>query len=416
MARQYRFSTSAGTERVLYEEAWKNERVRNWLRCGLWLAGGAVINVSSFVAGSPFQPDSLVCLAAGVGALGVGFWLRGAFHPVAPYLLTTLDVITLVLMVNAGMPPEPEFVRIVIGQAALAFFLVVAVNMVNFSAGIAIWSTVVAFMGLTYLFVRHQVFTAYRLIDLFILVSLGVVLAFTSSRLRRVISRVKERDALARFLPGPVVDQLSRDPSALSLGGEEQEATVLFADIRDFTALSHTMKPADVVLLLNEYFAEMVDEIFKRNGILDKFIGDAIYAVFAPPLAVEDQAKRALECALGMLERLEGLNRVRLARGDPPLRIGIGIHTGKLLAGNVGTPVRMEYTHIGDVVNTASRIEGLTKELKEPLLISEATYKQTQGVVDMVARMMAPIPVKGKPEPLRVYAIDRPQVQARSAA
>jgi class 3 adenylate cyclase len=201
------------------------------------------------------------------------------------------------------------------------------------------------------------------------MVGFGGLLAFSSVLLRRIIHRVKERDAFARFLPGPVVERLTRDPTAIQLGGERQDATVLFTDIRGFSQIADEVEPEVVVALLNEYFQEMVEEVFDHHGILDKFIGDGLCAVFND-LGGDDHAHRAVACAQGMIARLATINAARVGRGEEAIAIGIGIHTGKLVAGNIGSQRRLEYTHIGETVNTAARIEGMTKDLAVPLLIS----------------------------------------------
>jgi adenylate cyclase len=189
------------------------------------------------------------------------------------------------------------------------------------------------------------------------------------------------------------------------LGGQKQYATVMFSDIRGFTALSETMDPTDVVTMLNEYLEEMVAELDEWNGVLDKFIGDGMVAVFGPPLSEHDGAERAIRCAHGMLERLTVLNERRGERDEVPLRIGIGIHSGNVVAGEIGSRTRrMEYTHIGDAMNTASRIESMTKELSVQVLVSEETRQQA-GDIDLQLKPMGEIVLRGHTKPTTLFTL-----------
>ncbi|HEX4924110.1 MAG TPA: adenylate/guanylate cyclase domain-containing protein [Bdellovibrionales bacterium] len=190
----------------------------------------------------------------------------------------------------------------------------------------------------------------------------------------------------------------------IKLGGERRQATVFFSDIRGFTAISEKMSPDQVVLLLNEYMSEMVNIIYKWKGVVDKYMGDAIMAVWGVPESTPDDAYNAVRAALEMREFLIGWNQTRLAKGKVEVRIGIGLASGELLAGNIGSEHRLEYTVIGDTVNLASRIESACKVLKSDLLISHSTYTLVEHL-GIVAGPAIHLKAKGKSEDVVIHQV-----------
>jgi adenylate cyclase len=220
-----------------------------------------------------------------------------------------------------------------------------------------------------------------------------------------MVDGLKERDKLrttfGKYMTAAVIEHLLA--GKVALGGESLKVTILFTDIRSFTTISEKMDPQELVGLLNEYFTEMVTIVMSEGGVVDKYIGDAIMAVFGAPVPKPEDAVNAVRAAVKMRGALRGLN-VRLAeRGLQTLRTGIGIHTGEVVAGNIGSEKRMEYTVIGDAVNLASRLESNTKELGVNVLISEDTYELTKHVVE--ARAVREITVKGRKAPVMTYEV-----------
>jgi adenylate cyclase len=209
--------------------------------------------------------------------------------------------------------------------------------------------------------------------------------------------------AFARYVAREVVEELLKDPERLVLTGERREVTVLFCDIRGFTPLTEQLNPEQVVLLLNDFYDLMIDATFRQEGTLDKFLGDAVMAVFGAPIAHPDHPVRAIRTALAMREGVEQLSQRRIREGKDPITVGIGVSTGEAVAGTVGTEERMEYTVVGDSVNLAARLEGTAKPME--ILISGRTYRDVKEVVE--ARPLGFLRVRGKEEEVEVYEVLR---------
>jgi adenylate cyclase len=221
---------------------------------------------------------------------------------------------------------------------------------------------------------------------------------FTEEREKRRI-----RSMFQRYVSPDVVNKLIQDPSKLTLGGETRELTVLFSDIRGFTSMSERLPPDAVLNQLNEYLTAMTAIVLKNGGMLDKYVGDAIMAVFGAPLAVADHPLAACKTALEMIEELRGLQESWQRASKPVFDIGIGVHSGEMVIGNVGSPKRMDYTVIGDNVNLASRLEGVNKELGTRIIISGATYERVKAHVRV--RDLGKITVKGKERAVAIHEL-----------
>lgn len=220
--------------------------------------------------------------------------------------------------------------------------------------------------------------------------------------LEDITTEKRVKTTMARYMSQEVADQLLAGGED-QLGGKDQEIAILFSDIRSFTTLSEALGARGTVNMLNSYFAEMVDVIFRHKGILDKYIGDAIMALFGAPFQAEDDADRAVLTAQGMLIELQKLNARRADEGKMAISIGVGIAMGQVIVGNIGSPKRMEYTVIGDSVNLASRLEGATKYYGAGILVSEALVRRLRTPVLM--RETDQLRVKGKLEPVTIFEV-----------
>lgn len=211
----------------------------------------------------------------------------------------------------------------------------------------------------------------------------------------------KIKSIFQRYVSSQVVEELLMNPDRVVLGGRRKEITVLFADIRNFTGMASGMGPEEVVSILNEFFTMITEIIFRYNGTLDKYMGDAVMAIYGAPVEEKNHAEKALETALEMQEGTGLLGKRFLERGIEPIKIGIGITTGDAIIGNIGSLRRMEYTAIGDSVNLAARLEELAKP--DQILISEKTYQMVKDIVN--TRVLEPMTIRGKAELVQVYEV-----------
>jgi adenylate cyclase len=211
------------------------------------------------------------------------------------------------------------------------------------------------------------------------------------------------RSNFERYFAPNVAAAIARQDGAIRLGGERRPITVLFSDIRGFTAIAESMGPDAVAQLLSEYFSEMVEVIFEHGGTLDKFIGDAVMALWGAPISHSDDPDRALEAAVAMQETIEHLNRRWVAAGRPEIGVGIGISHGEVFAGNIGSHRRLEYTVLGDAVNVAARL--CAEAGPGEILVSEALLRTVKKPVDY--EYLPELGIKGKSQVVQVYRIKR---------
>jgi adenylate cyclase len=231
--------------------------------------------------------------------------------------------------------------------------------------------------------------------------SQAAVAIHNSMLARKIEQEAKTRAQFQRLLSPNLVDQVVAGKLQLEKGGAMQEVTILFSDIRGFTAMSERQAPQEIVRMLNEYFELMVDVLFHQQGTLDKFVGDEIIGLFGAPVAVPDAELRAVQCALEMQRVLKDFNRTRLAEGQDEIKVGIGINTGHVVTGAIGSSRALQYTAIGDAMNLSSRLCGAADA--DQILISEATYRKVADRVAAVA--MPPMRFKNKSEEYKVFNV-----------
>jgi adenylate cyclase len=218
---------------------------------------------------------------------------------------------------------------------------------------------------------------------------------------KRLAREEVARANYSRFMPEYVVKQLLERPDSFKLGGTNQTITVLFADIRGFTAISETENPEKLVGLLNRYFSAMSEIIFAHGGTLDKYIGDGLMAIFGAPTASQEDADNAIQTAIEMQKRVQILNKELKIEGFKAIEIGIGLHTGVATVGYIGSDQRSEYTAIGDTVNLASRLESCAEGGQ--ILISEATAKAAERTFSLITQ--EPLQVKNRQQPVSLFEL-----------
>lgn len=232
---------------------------------------------------------------------------------------------------------------------------------------------------------------------------LTTILAYTHKFVLENKSKEKVKSAMGKYMSEDVMKRVIMNIDHLGLGGKKSTVTVLFSDIRGFTSMSEQMTAQQVSEILNEYFTEMEPIITKYNGIINKFIGDAVMAVFGEPIQDKNHAQNAVKCAYEMLKKVKELRKKWVKENKPKIEIGIGINTGEVFVGNIGSVNRMEYTVIGDTVNLASRLEGYNKIYKTSLLISPTTYEEVKNIVDVIK--ISNVQIRGKANKINIYEV-----------
>jgi len=298
---------------------------------------------------------------------------------------------------------EPKSVTsyLIIFMVLLPFILVLFFKKALYRVLINTAIYLLLYIYIRYLFVSQMIYIDlfYPLISLIISFLSVEAMAFTLQEKRGKFMR----GAFSSYLSADLLDKLIENPEALALGGESKELTILFSDIRGFTNISESMSPVSLITLLNRYFTPMTKAVLDNGGMLDKYIGDAVMAFFNAPVDVENHADAACLSALEMIKKLDMLNVELAKEGIEAIKIGIGINTAEVVAGNMGSDTRFNYTVIGDGVNLASRVEGLTKNYGVSILITEFTQASLKA--DFLYREIERVKVKGKDEAVLLYEL-----------
>jgi adenylate cyclase len=273
--------------------------------------------------------------------------------------------------------------------------------------------SIVASLVFTGIFTLFYIFGSYFLFDQFSYVTafstpiIQIGLTFMLIVTYRVLTEQREkryiRQTFSKFVSKTVVDELLKSPEKIELGGEGKRVTVFFSDIRGFTTLSERLTPKQLVDKLNHYLQEMTDIVIKYDGTLDKYVGDEIMAFWGAPVPQSDHALRCCRAAVEMMNKLREMNKAWEHQKTEQINIGIGINTGEMIVGNVGSSSRMDYTLIGDMVNLGARLEGTNKVYGTNIIISEYTYDEVKDHV--IARELDLIRVKGKEKPVKIYEL-----------
>lgn len=414
-------------DEILQRGELKNERAVALVRFAIFgiisfFDGLAILGLLRF---TPLPPSSFTL------ALDLGFFAFASAVLVLTFKLPRLrwlkfitisidyGYMTTVILLDPTVPRDGTTIYWVALTASIFLYLL---NLLRYSRASTLYASVLSllmFAGVSLFISGHVSAEAFPM-----LVSLSIILFIgyrLSSANREMMQQANTKQMMQRYFPPQLLSEFEGKNANLEPGGVDRRVTILFSDIRSFTSISESMEAREVVAFLNRYLETMTEVIFSNNGTIDKFMGDAIMTIFGAPIASNEDASRALHSALGMKAALARMNSAGVL-GNRPLEIGIGIHSGRAVAGNIGSQLRMDYTVIGDPVNVASRIESMTKHYPCSILISEAVLEELEAEGnrnDFIIRTVDRVVLKGKSRSIDVYelmgAADDPDADTKTA-
>ncbi|MEM7182396.1 MAG: adenylate/guanylate cyclase domain-containing protein [Spirochaetota bacterium] len=393
---------------VIKEKEYRNERrvalIRFIAMCPMTIYDTlAYFGYVSFSEGQP----SLLTLGLDYFFVTSGatflFLLTKGFHPsYLKYIILSIDYTFLVVSILFD-PTVPKTGDLGIWSTLVGALFFFWINLLRYSREATLYAMFLSLIIYWSVVLYLDAFSKTDVIPMFsvlcILLFIGYTLTNTS---KRMMLEASTKQMMERYLPPELVGELYKKNTSLEPGGHNQRVCILFADIRSFTSISESMPAKSVVSFLNHYLSAMTDIIFQHKGTIDKFIGDAIMTIFGAPIPADDDSERAVQCAIAMQRGLVQFNQEQKQN----IRIGIGIHTGEAIVGNIGSAKRLDYTVIGDSVNLSSRIQDLTKHYHCPILISDATKQELKDdSSSYLIREVDTVVVKGKSQSVVIYQI-----------
>lgn len=398
--------------RALELERLKNSYLTSWTRIALvslffllhlfmgWVVGAETFRNKELLFSSYLFVSLLFLLVAKK---------QQKFASLSAFSVALFDIPMVTLILEAWLPTISQVGTIVgLGMLCLSFMIfMIALTSLYFSGRIILVTAVSANVSALLLFNDARVAFHTQIVGLTLLNFTALFVHVLGQKIRKLLLRITREQArtekLSRYFAPSVAKLIISESVLKNYEAAEYDITVLFVDLRHFTKMTSTMSSAAIVKMLNEVHEHLVDCIFKTGGTLDKYLGDGLMAYFGAPVLNENHADKALECALLMRSRISELNELRAKRGEEPIALGMGIHSGRATVGDVGAEVRREFTAIGDTVNVASRIESLTKKHATDTILSEETRLRLKGQFALTD--LGTETVRGKAASIQIHAL-----------